>query len=159
LHPNLLFGTAGDYQFDIYRIMREHNGGEWEGYKPLTNVMVCPMDIPVCFQLIFLTGQWLHYLSLKLLHSKRLKVPTTAKTTMRTPKKPTPSRSTWTEKECYECLVEVEAELSVCVDACRPKKGKGKGSKKTKSPGTGTRGEMGCAGDVRRWGIGKGWVR
>lgn len=30
----------GDYQFDIYRIMRAHNGGRWENFDPLTNVMV-----------------------------------------------------------------------------------------------------------------------
>jgi serine/threonine-protein kinase haspin len=30
----------GDYQFDVYRIMREYNGGAWEDFNPLTNVMV-----------------------------------------------------------------------------------------------------------------------
>jgi hypothetical protein len=41
-----VYWTAiGDYQFDIYRIMREHNGGEWEGYRPLTNVMVSLSNI------------------------------------------------------------------------------------------------------------------
>lgn len=31
---------VGDYQFDVYRIMRDHNGGAWEDFNPLTNVMV-----------------------------------------------------------------------------------------------------------------------
>lgn len=31
----------GDYQFDVYRMMREHNGDSWVEYRPLTNVMVC----------------------------------------------------------------------------------------------------------------------
>jgi len=30
----------GDYQFDVYRIMRNYNGGAWEDFNPLTNVMV-----------------------------------------------------------------------------------------------------------------------
>lgn len=60
--------------------------------------------------------------------------------------------------------MEVEAVLGVFVEACRPlKKGKGKkGSKKVKSLGAdGERGlnGMGSAGDVRRWGVGRGWVR
>ena len=32
--------SEGDYQFDIYRIMKEHTHGAWEGFEPLTNVMV-----------------------------------------------------------------------------------------------------------------------
>lgn len=31
---------TGDYQFDIYRIMREHVGHDWEKFNPFTNVMV-----------------------------------------------------------------------------------------------------------------------
>jgi serine/threonine-protein kinase haspin len=30
----------GDYQYDVYRMMRAHNEGEWGTYHPLTNVMV-----------------------------------------------------------------------------------------------------------------------
>jgi serine/threonine-protein kinase haspin len=36
-----VFEGEGDYQFDIYRMMREVHGGDWEGFRPLTNVMVC----------------------------------------------------------------------------------------------------------------------
>lgn len=31
---------SGDYQFDVYRMMRKHIGKSWETYRPLTNVMV-----------------------------------------------------------------------------------------------------------------------
>lgn len=34
------FEGEGDYQFDVYRMMRAHNGDAWEAYRPLTNVMV-----------------------------------------------------------------------------------------------------------------------
>jgi hypothetical protein len=37
-----LICILGDYQFDIYRLMRKHNGGRWADFRPLTNVMVCP---------------------------------------------------------------------------------------------------------------------
>lgn len=30
----------GDYQFDVYRMMKLHNKGQWDVYRPLTNVMV-----------------------------------------------------------------------------------------------------------------------
>jgi serine/threonine-protein kinase haspin len=35
-----VFEGEGDYQFDIYRMMRKHNGDNWEKFSPLTNVMV-----------------------------------------------------------------------------------------------------------------------
>ena len=35
-----VFEGEGDHQFDIYRMMRDHNGDSWKEYKPLTNVMV-----------------------------------------------------------------------------------------------------------------------
>jgi len=31
---------AGDYQFDVYRMMKNYNGDSWEKYQPFTNVMV-----------------------------------------------------------------------------------------------------------------------
>ncbi|KAH9948402.1 hypothetical protein B0H21DRAFT_876161 [Amylocystis lapponica] len=56
-----IFEGEGDYQFDVYRMMRAHNGDAWEEFRPLSNVM------------------WLHYLALKLLHSKRLRAPSAAR--------------------------------------------------------------------------------
>ncbi len=37
---SLSYCELGDYQFDIYRMMRDQNGGDWESFKPLSNVMV-----------------------------------------------------------------------------------------------------------------------
>ena len=39
--------SEGDYQFDIYRTMREYNGGAWEDFNPLTNVMVYYLLSPI----------------------------------------------------------------------------------------------------------------
>ncbi|KAM9314923.1 uncharacterized protein haspin [Pholidichthys leucotaenia] len=47
-----LFMGEGDYQFDIYRLMRQENGNNWSDYHPHTNVL------------------WLHYLCSKLLAMK-----------------------------------------------------------------------------------------
>ncbi|XP_070847887.1 serine-rich adhesin for platelets [Chaetodon trifascialis] len=47
-----LFMGQGDYQFDIYRLMRQENGNNWSTYHPHTNVL------------------WLHYLCSKLLSMK-----------------------------------------------------------------------------------------
>ncbi|XP_045902288.1 uncharacterized protein haspin [Micropterus dolomieu] len=47
-----LFMGQGDYQFDIYRMMRQENGNNWSSYHPHTNVL------------------WLHYLCSKLLSMK-----------------------------------------------------------------------------------------
>nr|XP_023654937.1 serine/threonine-protein kinase haspin isoform X1 [Paramormyrops kingsleyae] len=47
-----LFMGTGDYQFDIYRKMREENNNSWNEYNPHTNVL------------------WLHYLVDKLLSMK-----------------------------------------------------------------------------------------
>lgn len=40
--PNHTFyaSYSGDYQFDIYRMMRQHNGDVWDKFRPFTNVMV-----------------------------------------------------------------------------------------------------------------------
>ncbi|AWP05628.1 putative serine/threonine-protein kinase haspin [Scophthalmus maximus] len=47
-----LFMGQGDYQFDIYRLMRQENGNDWGNFHPHTNVL------------------WLHYLCSKLLSMK-----------------------------------------------------------------------------------------
>ncbi|KAH7103717.1 hypothetical protein BKA62DRAFT_636222 [Auriculariales sp. MPI-PUGE-AT-0066] len=49
-----IFDGEGDYQFDVYRMMRKHNGNSWEKFSPLTNVM------------------WLHYLLMKMINDKHL---------------------------------------------------------------------------------------
>ncbi|TPP63068.1 Serine/threonine-protein kinase haspin [Fasciola gigantica] len=45
-----IFEGEGDYQFDIYRIMRDNNGNDWRPFHPRTNLY------------------WLHYLMGKLLN-------------------------------------------------------------------------------------------
>ncbi|KAM4751380.1 uncharacterized protein haspin isoform 2-T2 [Anableps anableps] len=47
-----LFMGQGDYQFEIYRLMKKENGNQWSSYHPHTNVL------------------WLHYLCSKLLSMK-----------------------------------------------------------------------------------------
>ena len=37
-----IFEGEGDYQFDVYRMMRMHNSDQWAEFRPLTNVMVSP---------------------------------------------------------------------------------------------------------------------
>ena len=41
------FEGAGEYQFDVYRMMRAHVGGDWARFCPLTNVMV-RARVPPC---------------------------------------------------------------------------------------------------------------
>ncbi|XP_076461813.1 uncharacterized protein LOC143294262 [Babylonia areolata] len=47
-----LFEGKGDYQFDIYRMMKKENKNNWERFHPYTNVL------------------WLHYLCDKLIHHR-----------------------------------------------------------------------------------------
>ncbi|KAF8507850.1 hypothetical protein BU17DRAFT_57126 [Hysterangium stoloniferum] len=81
----LIFQGEGDYQFDVYRMMKQVHGNRWDKYRPLTNVM------------------WLHYLSLKLIRAKRLRAPNLRGVTA--------VSNEFGEKSCYECLVEMEALL------------------------------------------------
>jgi serine/threonine-protein kinase haspin len=34
------FDGTGEYQYDVYRMMRAHVGDDWAQFRPLTNVMV-----------------------------------------------------------------------------------------------------------------------
>ncbi|CCM00662.1 uncharacterized protein FIBRA_02701 [Fibroporia radiculosa] len=131
-----IFEGEGDYQFDIYRLMKTHNNNSWEGYCPLTNVM------------------WLHYLSLKFLHSKRLRPPAASRKSVAAS-----NPSTFTERECYECLREVEAILGQRVAACKPPVER-KGRRKTQASAKATL-SLGPknAGDVLRMAVDRQWVR
>ncbi|CAG8593177.1 15293_t:CDS:2 [Funneliformis caledonium] len=51
------FTGKGDYQFDVYRMMREETKGDWKSFWPKTNVF------------------WLHYIADKLLSAKKLTKP------------------------------------------------------------------------------------
>jgi len=48
-----LFTGKGDYQFDVYRLMKKANQNDWEPFEPYTNAL------------------WLHYLADKLLKKKK----------------------------------------------------------------------------------------
>ncbi|KAI0005147.1 hypothetical protein BJV74DRAFT_762806, partial [Russula compacta] len=131
-----IFEGEGDYQFDIYRLMRKHNGGCWADFRPLSNVM------------------WLHYLVIKLLNSKNLRPPR---------KTNSPTSSGFTERQCYDCLLKVENLLvqSVqSVQAYKPvatKAGRRKMAAPIK-PAVATTPRLRCAGDVLRFGEKTGWV-
>ncbi|KAF7332260.1 Other/Haspin protein kinase [Mycena kentingensis (nom. inval.)] len=138
-----IFEGEGDYQFDIYRYMRDHNGSDWQAFNPLTNAL------------------WLHYLVTKLLKSKGLRAPVRRKS-----QAPTPPNAGFTDRDCYECLVDIEQWLGNCVDAvlAETSKGKARGRKKkaaqvpVETPAALLRGPL-CAGEVVEYGVKKGWVR
>ncbi|KAI9597657.1 hypothetical protein BDF19DRAFT_280894 [Syncephalis fuscata] len=54
LEDNELFEGEGDYQFEVYRRMRQHTASRWEEFHPITNV------------------EWIYYLLEKLLNDKKL---------------------------------------------------------------------------------------
>ncbi|KII94959.1 hypothetical protein PLICRDRAFT_97040 [Plicaturopsis crispa FD-325 SS-3] len=136
-----IFEGEGDYQFDVYRMMKEWNNDEWEGFRPLTNVM------------------WLHYLAQKLLHGKRLRVPraSSAKATRSTPAKIAVAAG-FTERECYECLVEVEGLLAQRIASAVKKPVARKGRRKTAPVVSKEAGGLGSAGQIVEYAIGRGWI-
>ncbi|KAI0082363.1 hypothetical protein K474DRAFT_1655109 [Panus rudis PR-1116 ss-1] len=132
-----IFEGQGDYQFDVYRMMRVHNADSWESYSPLTNVM------------------WLHYLILKLLHSKRIPAPS-----RRAVPPASTSTSTYTEQECYQCLLEIEHILGEAVACCKIPAAPKKGRRKTPQPAVkSSSSNPQSATQVLRIAIDKGWVR
>ncbi|GMT26093.1 hypothetical protein PFISCL1PPCAC_17390, partial [Pristionchus fissidentatus] len=54
-HDEELFQGEGDYQFDVYRLMREHNRGDWRSFAPKSNIY------------------WLHYMAKELILEERKK--------------------------------------------------------------------------------------
>ncbi|KXN86127.1 hypothetical protein AN958_10494 [Leucoagaricus sp. SymC.cos] len=163
-----VFMGEGDYQFDVYRLMKDHTGGNWEGYHPLTNVM------------------WLHYLVTKLLRHKNLRAPSV-------PRKPRastniipidpqrilhnikpslvnpPQNTEFTEKDCHDTLVDVEEWLGRCIAEIVPvRKPKGKGRPRKTTAVASAGGYSGnaasslmcsCAGQVVGYGVKRGWIR
>jgi len=84
----VIFDGKGDYQFEVYRMMKRHNDNDWRKYSPLTNVM------------------WLHYLLLKLLQAFTTKEPIASKPTY---------KGGFGERDCWDSLVETEKCLSAAV--------------------------------------------
>lgn len=127
-----IFDGEGDYQYDVYRMMRDLNGGVWEGYQPFTNVM------------------WLHYLATKLLHSKRLKLSGSKMKIASEAQRV--SATGYDEQDCYNCLVEMERLLGSCITSAR--KGQ-KGRRKAVALPAGPK----SATEVIAHGVRQGWVR
>ncbi len=47
LSVKLTHTFVGDYQFDIYRMMKHYNKDTWDSFCPISNVMVSPSDNPI----------------------------------------------------------------------------------------------------------------
>lgn len=141
--------------------MRNHNSGDWETFQPLTNVMVRP-SIPFCASCsasisihtnIAPPFQWLHYLVQKLLHYKRLRQPTSRNASISVSAS---TSSVYTERECYDSLVEMEAVLASAVEVAKklkPKAKKATSGKKKVVAGPKS------AEEVLMFGRERGWVR
>ncbi|TFK22321.1 hypothetical protein FA15DRAFT_622634 [Coprinopsis marcescibilis] len=139
-----VFMGQGDYQFEIYRMMRDLTNGDWGDYHPMTNVM------------------WLHYLCTQLLTGKGLRAPTARKTKEAPVSGPDVAFS---ERDCYDSLVDIEQWLGGVLTEAFPAQAKAitkaKGRRKTIAPvnRAALRQGPGCAGEVVEYAIKKGWVR
>jgi serine/threonine-protein kinase haspin len=95
-------------------------------------------------------------LSTKLINSKGLKPPKPGRTATKAPQKSATS-AVWSEKECWEALVEIERMLGQRVEFYRSvKKSTGKGRRKVAIPVQDSRPRS--ARDVKEFGLGKGWI-
>ncbi|KAJ3853117.1 other/Haspin protein kinase [Lentinula lateritia] len=132
-----VFTSEGDYQFDIYRMMRTQNGDSWETFTPSTNVL------------------WLHYVLTKLLHSKGLRAPAAPRQSVHHPS------SQFTERDCYECLIDIEQWLAKLTKPLLASTKKAKSKKKVVAPKVGDVGDAPplCAGEIVEYGIKKRWVK
>ncbi|CAA7260064.1 unnamed protein product [Cyclocybe aegerita] len=141
-----VFMGEGDYQFDVYRMMRGLTGGDWESFHPVTNVL------------------WLHYLLQKLLYSKGLKPPTAPRKTKATLEAAAiPAvEVAFSEKDCYVCLVDVEKWLSKSISEVVPgvAKPKGRGRPKMQAPVKPVASSGAArAGEIVAYGVKKGWIQ
>ncbi|KAG9120202.1 hypothetical protein FRC07_004388 [Ceratobasidium sp. 392] len=140
LEPEIFEGK-GDYQFDMYRMMKAHFMGRregWEEYRPLTNVM------------------WLHYLARQLLVTKGLRKPDTVISRYHT------AEDVQAESHACMCLVEVEKMLGAAVakiGGAEVLKAGGKVLAKALkgASGMGTR-RLVDAREVVRWGVEQRWI-
>ncbi|KAJ3784213.1 hypothetical protein GGU10DRAFT_428630 [Lentinula aff. detonsa] len=128
------FMGEGDYQFDIYRMIRKQNEDNWETFTPSTNVL------------------WLHYVVTKLLHSKGLRAPAAPRQGVHT------SSSQFTERDCYECLVDIEQWLAKLTKPLLVLTKRPKSKKKAVASKAGDAVPL-CAGEIVEYGVKKGWVK
>jgi serine/threonine-protein kinase haspin len=102
----------------------------------------------------------LHYLLLKLLHSKGLKPPRKTKTGVT----PLPPSNAFTEKDCYDCLLDMEKWLNTTIAEIVPSAVKSavksRGRRKTPAPikSSGSSGPA-CAAEIVGYGAKKGWIK
>lgn len=134
-----IFLGEGDYQFDVYRLMKTHNEDSWQTFKPLTNVM------------------WLHYLLLKLIKSKGLKAPRKSGT------QPANNGKAQTERMCYDALMEMEKLIGRSVASVFATKAPTKARAKTTAKGAAKAGVpvVDCpisAIEVVAYGVKRQWV-
>ncbi|GAB1519554.1 hypothetical protein RhiTH_002622 [Rhizoctonia solani] len=144
LEPEIFEGE-GDYQFDVYRMMKAHcseNGpgeaGGWEDYRPLTNVM------------------WLHYLARQLVRFKGLRKPEHATSKYHTPD------DVDAETRAFRCLIEVEqtlAESIVRVGGSAVSKAGGSTLVKSAKCVVKPTPKLATAQQVVRWGADKKWIQ
>ncbi|KAF9006594.1 hypothetical protein BDQ17DRAFT_1540386 [Cyathus striatus] len=138
-----IFHGEGDYQFDIYRMMKVVAEGAWEDFYPMTNVL------------------WLHYLTRKLLKSKGLRPPVASRKIKGALETAAASR-TFSERDCYDCLVDIDERLAQCISQILEAKVgklliKAKGKRK-KQLSKNLPGPV-CAGEVVEYAVKKGWVK
>ncbi|THH12399.1 hypothetical protein EW145_g61 [Phellinidium pouzarii] len=89
-----IFEGEGDYQYDVYRMMRKCNKNEWRSFRPFTNVL------------------WLHYLADKLINHKQIHPPSlraSGKSSRKSVRSDAGSAALFeADKRAYNCLVEIE---------------------------------------------------
>jgi serine/threonine-protein kinase haspin len=96
--PDDVFDGQGE-QWDVYRAMKahiEHAGNAWDGFYPVTNLMVSssrPVMRPENRQLSKRILQWLHYLTKRLLYATPTLVKPRSKALNRIISRRDPSRS------------------------------------------------------------------
>ncbi|KAF8969432.1 hypothetical protein BDZ97DRAFT_243732 [Flammula alnicola] len=142
-----VFMGEGDYQFDVYRIMKDLTGGAWEEFHPITN--------------------WLHYLLQKLLYSKGIKpppAPRRMKGTSETPLPPSSAEASFSQKDCYDCLLDIDGWLGKAIAELAPENTKttlkGKGRRKTQAPAKAAASSGPArAGEIVAYGVKKGWIK
>lgn len=96
--------------------------------------------------------QWLHYLLTKLFQSKKLKAPAVPRQNTHTT-----TSLFFTERDCYECLLDIERWLSLYTAPILAKMKKTSGRKKNQA--TTSEAPPLCAGEVVEYGVKKRWVK
>ncbi|KAL5527506.1 hypothetical protein ACEPAG_6307 [Sanghuangporus baumii] len=141
-----IFEGKGDYQYDIYRMMRKHSKEDWSSFRPFTNVM------------------WIHYLADKLINYKHLRVPsrTIPKHNRNNIQGGAQLAIMEGDRRAYECLIEMERVLGLSVATIARSVG-AKTHRTSKDAGVAyvvekDVKEMKSAGDVLRFGKEKGWI-